>query len=269
MVNDPVATERAKLLGIDVGNTETKIGLLEGSKVVRMWRVRTERDRTADEFAVLFAQLFALEAIPLRHVQAVVIASVVPTSNRTLLEACRACFQVRAHLFRPSDQTLMAIATERPSEVGADLVAAAIAARERRGSPVIVITYGTATAIAAVNSDGAYAGVAIAPGIQIGLDALTGRAAKLPEIALTAPGAAIGRTTISAVQSGVLFGTVAQTEGMVARFRAELGAAAPVVASGGLAEVLAKISPVIDEFAPSLVLEGLGVYARSMEIIVP
>jgi type III pantothenate kinase len=124
--------------------------------------------------------------------------------------------------------------------------------------------YGTATTIAAIDATGAYAGVAIAPGVLIALEALVGRAAKLPEIALAAPPAAIGRTTITAVQSGVLFGTVAQTEGMVARFRRELGCNAPVVASGGLGEIIASQTAIIDHVVPSLVLEGLGIYAAAL-----
>ncbi|HEV3154817.1 MAG TPA: type III pantothenate kinase, partial [Candidatus Baltobacteraceae bacterium] len=160
-------------------------------------------------------------------------------------------------------QTLMTIKTKRPGEVGADLVAAALGARETYGSPVIVISYGTATVFIAVSAQGEYIGVAIAPGINISVDALVGRTAKLPQIALEAPKRALGTDTISALQSGIVFGFVGQTEALVARFREEMGADVRVVATGGLAEVVARHSTVIDEVNPHLSLIGLRKFYES------
>lgn len=253
----------AFLLTIDVGNTETKIGLFDEQLLLHTWRLRTERHRTADEYSVTITQLFSIAKIDIASVSDIVIASVVPTVNRLLIEACMLLFAREPRFFRATQQSLMPIATHRPSEVGADLVAAAIAARARRGSPVIVITFGTATAYAAVGPDGSYLGVAIAPGIQISVDALIHGTAKLPQVALEPPPAAIGRTTIESLQSGILFGVVGQTEGIVARFRAELGMHAPVLASGGFAKAVAAHTSVIDEALPFLVLEGLALYAKA------
>ncbi len=251
------------LLTIDIGNTETKIGLFAQRVLVHTWRLQTNRQRTADEYVMTMAQFLLRAQIELTRIRAVVVASVVPTVNQVVQEACRLLFEQEPHFFRPTEQTLMPIATAHPAEVGADLVAAAIAARYRRGAPVIVITFGTATAYAAVGASGAYLGGAIAPGIQIALDALIQRTAKLPQISLESPPSAIGRTTVEALQSGLLFGVVGQTEGIVARFRAELGAQAPVVASGGFAATVAQHTAIIDEALPYLVLEGLAHYAEA------
>lgn len=265
---------RNVLLAVDIGNTETKLGIFRPTRdggdaagpgtIEATWRIRTQKNLTRDEYAMIFAQLLALKSIDARDVGRFVLASVVPNINREFMAAARSFFNVEPLLFRPAEQQIMRISTERPGEVGGDLVAAAIAARLRRGAPVIVVTYGTATTIAAVDAGGAYAGVAIAPGIHIALDALVSRAAKLPQIALAAPPAAIGRNTVTAVQSGVIFGAVAQVEGMVSRFRAELQAQAPVVATGGLSEIIAAQTDVINEAVPTLVLEGLAHYAGTV-----
>lgn len=252
------------LFAVDVGNTETKLGLFAGRGLLHTWRLHTDRRRTADEYAVIITQLFALADADIAAVGSVVAASVVPDVDHSLSEACLALFRRAPSFFRPTRQRLMSITTTNPGEVGADLVAAAIAARERRGAPVIVVTFGTATAYAAVGREGAYEGVAIAPGIQISLDALIRGTAKLPQVALESPPAAIGRSTVEALQSGIIFGVVGQTEGIVARFRAELGIAAPVLASGGLAGAVAAHTTVIDEVLPHLVLEGLAIYAEGV-----
>jgi type III pantothenate kinase len=254
------------LFAVDVGNTETKFGLFSGRTLLHTWRLRTSRHRTADEYAVSITQLFALGGVDVRAVADVVVASVVPSVNHFFSEACVTLFRREPRFFRPTQQRIMEILTDRPGEVGADLVAAAIAARERRGAPVIVITFGTATAYAAVGARGGYEGVAIAPGIQISVDALIRGTAKLPQVSLEPPPKAIGRTTVDALQSGILFGVVGQTEGIVARFRAELGVEAPVLASGGFARAVAKHTSVIDEALPYLVLEGLAIYATSSSI---
>ena len=249
------------LLVIDVGNTDSKIGLFDRQGLVHTWRVRTDRHRTPDEYEITMTQLFLRANVDVTVIRDIVIASVVPVVNQPLAEACFSLFRLEPRFFRPTQQTLMPIATDHPGEVGADLVAAAIAARARHGAPVIVVTFGTATAYAAVGPDGSYLGVAIAPGIQISVDALIQRTAKLPQVALESPASTIGRTTVEALQSGILFGVVGQTEGIVDRFRAELGVAAPVVASGGFAKTVAEHTSVIDEARPFLVLEGLAIFA--------
>jgi type III pantothenate kinase len=250
------------LLAIDVGNTETKLGCfaIDGSELIQSWRITTEPRRTADEHGVYFAQLFATADLRPADVEAVVIASVVPRVDQALQQTCTRYFLCEADFFKAHRQTLMPVRTERPGEVGADLVAAAIGAREIYGAPLIVISYGTATVFMAVSPAGDYEGVAIAPGISVSIDALVGRTAKLPQIALEAPGRAIGKDTISALQAGIVYGFVGQTEALVARMRAEMGLEAPVVATGGLADVIARHTPVIQEVNPHLSLLGLRKY---------
>jgi type III pantothenate kinase len=181
----------------------------------------------------------------------------VPNLDQTLEEACSRYFNCTPVFFKAHRQTLMRIGTERPGEVGADLVASAIGAQELYGTPLIVVSYGTATVFMAVDAHGLYLGVAIAPGIGISIDALVERTAKLPQIALEAPGKALGTDTISALQSGIVYGFVGQTEALVARIRSELGIDAKVVATGGMAEVVARHTKIIHAVNPHLSLYGL------------
>jgi type III pantothenate kinase len=255
------------LLTIDVGNTETKLGCfaMNGEELLQSWRVTTESKRTADEYGVFFAQLFATADLRASDVQAVVIASVVPKLDQTLEGACLRYFGRKPVFFKPHRQKLMPVVTDRPGEVGADLVAMAIGARELYGAPLIVISYGTATVFMAISAQGEYVGVAIAPGISISIDALVGRTAKLPQISLEAPQRAIGTDTISALQSGIVYGFVGQTEALVARVRAEMGVDAPVIATGGMADVVARHTRVIKEVNPHLGLIGLRLFYQNQK----
>jgi type III pantothenate kinase len=173
-------------------------------------------------------------------------------------------FGVQPVAFTAASQKIIPILTDRPADVGADLVAAAIATRELVGAPSIAINFGTATTYGIVDADGAYAGVAIAPGIQVSLDALVGRTAKLPQVALQAPGVIIGRDTVTSIQAGIVYGAIGAAEAIVARIRAEIGAGARVIASGGLASVVAGETPVIERVVPHLVLFGLRSYHQSL-----
>ncbi|HEX5276019.1 MAG TPA: type III pantothenate kinase [Candidatus Rubrimentiphilum sp.] len=247
------------LLAVDVGNTETKLGCFAPGKadLAHAWRIRTDAKRTADELGVLFVQLFGTAALRPADVDAIVVASVVPNLDQTLEEACTRYFNCPPVFFKAHRQALMRIGTERPGEVGADLVASAIGAQELYGAPLIVISYGTATVFMALDPQGLYLGVAIAPGIGISIDALVERTAKLPQIALEAPGKTLGTDTISALQSGIVYGFVGQTEALVARIRSELGVDAKVVATGGMADVVARHTKIIDTVNPHLSLYGL------------
>jgi type III pantothenate kinase len=246
------------LLAIDVGNTNTKLGYFSAAgKLVGNWRVTTARARTSDEYGVLFQAFFSSAHFALDNVEAIVVASVVPQVDRWLFEACERYFRRIPIQFTAATQVLIDVRTDRPLELGADLAAGAIGAVALHGAPVIVINFGTATTFSAVDAGGAFLGAVIAPGIQISIDALATRTAKLPQIALEAPPNAIGRDTVTALQSGIVFGAVGQTEGMVARVRAEMGLAAKVVATGGLADIVAAETRVIDVVEPHLVLEGL------------
>lgn len=250
------------LLTIDVGNTETKLGCFEGADLRQTWRVTTELRRTPDEYGVFFTQLFATSNIGVDAIDAVAIASVVPPLDPVLESACKRFFGVTPAFLKPESQDLMTIATENPSEVGADLVAAAVGGVRRFGAPLIVVSFGTATVFIAVSADARYLGVAIAPGIVVSISALIGKTAKLPQIALQAPARAIGRNTTDALQSGIVYGFAGQTEAIVGRMRREMGVDAKVVATGGLAEIVAKQTPVIDAVDPHLSLVGLELFAR-------
>ncbi len=250
------------LLTIDVGNTETKLGCFSKQALKQTWRVTTELRRTPDEYGVFFTQLFATSDLEVSAISAVAIASVVPQLDPVLENACERFFSAAPRFLRPQTQNLMKVATENPSEVGADLIAAAIGGRARFGAPLIVVSFGTATVFIAISAQGEYLGVAIAPGIAISIDALIGRTAKLPQIALEAPGCAIGRDTTQALQSGIVYGFAGQTEAIVSRMRGEMGSDVKVVATGGLAEIVAKQTPVIEEVDAHLSLVGLELFHR-------
>jgi type III pantothenate kinase len=253
------------LLVIDVGNTETKLGAFDTTgSLAATWRITTGQRRTADEYGILFSAFFSGSHFPMREVTAIVIGSVVPTVDRPLHEACERYFGVQPVAFTAASQKIIPIRTDRPADVGADLVAAAIATRELVGAPSIAINFGTATTYGIVDGDGAYAGVAIAPGMQVSLDALVGRTAKLPQVALHAPGVVIGRDTVTSIQAGIVYGAIGAAEAIVARIRAEVGAGARVIASGGLASVVAGETPVIERVVPHLVLFGLRSYHQSL-----
>ena len=187
------------LLCIDIGNTDTKLGFFGvpasgiGLEMVAQWRVTTLRPRTSDEYGVLFTSLFSSEGIALGAVRGIAMSSVVPQVNRDLRDGCKRYFKVDPLVLSASTQRLMEVRTERPNELGSDMLAAAIGARGKYGVPAIVIGYGTATTFSAISRDGAFLGTAIAPGIQISIDALVARAAKLPQVAFDPPGSPIGR----------------------------------------------------------------------------
>jgi type III pantothenate kinase len=252
------------LLVIDVGNTETKLGLFPtgaaGGPIAHTWRLGTARRRTSDEIGISLMALFRREGLAPESIEAIAIASVVPQNDRELAAACLAYVGREPRFFAAATQTLIEVATDRPREVGSDLVCGALAARERYGAPAIVIGFGTATTFSAISPAGAYAGAAIAPGIGISIDALVERTAKLPQVALEAPASVIGHDTVSALQSGIVFGFVGQTEGIVGRLKRELGEGAKVIATGGMAEVVARHTSVIDAVEPNLVLDGLRLF---------
>jgi type III pantothenate kinase len=254
------------ILCIDVGNTETKLAAFDtAGTIVGTWRATTGRRRTADEYGVLFAMFFNAARFAISELEGIVVSSVVPAVDRPLAEGCEKYFGLRPTFFTAATQTLIAVRTDRPPEGGADLVAGAIGARALVGAPAIVVNYGTATTFGAVDRDGAYAGVAIAPGLEVALDALVGRTAKLPQVALVAPDSPIGRDTVSAIQSGMVFGAVGQTEEIVRRMRAVLGEEARVIATGGMAPIVSAESRIIERVEPHLVLYGLRAHYLSLQ----
>ena len=245
------------LLGIDIGNTNIKLGLFEGHELRHHWRITTDRARLADEYAMLLLNLFASEGLSKADVTGCAISSVVPALAQAFRDLAERHLKTPLLTVGPGIKTGMRIRTDYPTEVGSDLVTGAIAARHLYGTPVIVVGFGTATTLSAVSASGDFEGVAIAPGVLTGAEALFRFAAQLPQVALVRPPRAIGKNTIHSMQSGLVWGFAALVDGLVERMRGELGGSSHVVATGGLAELIAAESKAIELVEPELTLIGL------------
>ncbi len=258
--------ERPVLLAIDVGNTNVTIGLFEigRQQLLHQFRIESARNRTADEYAVFVRSLLHLHSIDARSITAAIVASVVPTLTDTIVELVRRAFGIDPMVVGPGMKTGVAILMDNPREVGADRIVNAVAAHERvsRTAPelgVIVVDFGTATTFDVVSPKGEYIGGVICPGVQISADALFARAAKLPRVEVSQPPRAIGKNTLHAMQSGLFYGYVALVDGLVARLRAELAHSVRVLATGGLARLIAPASTTIEEVDDDLTLDGLRI----------
>lgn len=245
------------LLAIDIGNTNVTVGLFRGEKLIATWRAKTDVHRQPDEYAVLLMNLLSHNGIPLAEIRKAAIASTVPPLITTFEELSREYFHVNPLVVGAGTKTGMRVLYENPKDVGADRVVDAVAGYKLYGAPLIIVDFGTATVFDAVTKDGDYLGGAIAPGIGIAAEALFEHASKLPRIELLRPKTAIGRNTVSSMQSGLIFGYVGLIEGLVERFKRELGAGAKVVATGGLVGIFAKETKVIDIVDRGLTLTGL------------
>lgn len=250
------------LLAIDVGNTNIVLGVFDGERLVADFRIHTEERWTGDELGLVVTGLLAGRGIEPRAIRSVVVSSVVPSLSRSLDELARDCFAATPLVVGPGVRTGMRILFDDPRQVGADRIANALAALRRYGCPAIVVDLGTATTFDAVSAQGDYVGGAIAPGILVSLEALVARAAKLSRVDLVAPPSVIGRTTAASMQAGMVYGYVGLIEGVVARMRAELGPGTTVVATGGLAELIADHTRAIDVVDQRLTLEGLRIIAE-------
>ena len=248
------------LLAVDVGNTQTVLGLYEGEKLVEHWRLATEEERTADELAVLLVRLLELRGLGFDSVDAISLSSTVPLLVRAWEELAERYVEARLLVLGPGAKTGIPVLFDDPRQVGPDRIANALAARERHGAPCVVVDFGTSTNFDAVSANGEYLGGVIAPGIEISMDALFARAARLVKVELVAPATAIGKTTVAGLQAGLFFGFAGQVDGIVARMRAELGGSALVVATGGLAGLIAPHSETIERVDPLLTLEGLRLF---------
>jgi type III pantothenate kinase len=251
------------LLAVDVGNTQTVVGLMDGGEIVEHWRLATVRHRTGDEIAGLLVGFLSLRGQrPREVVDEVAIASVVPRLTVQWTEMCERHLGLVPFVVGPGTRTGMRIAMKNPTEVGADRIVNAVAGRERYGAPVVVVDFGTSTNFDVVNADGDYVGGAIAPGIEVSMEALTARAAKLIKVDMAEPEHAIGKDTTEAMQSGAVYGFAGQVDGIVQAIWAELGTKARVVATGGLAELIAPHAQAISEVDPFLTLRGLELILR-------
>ena len=240
------------LLAIDVGNTSTVFGLFDGVELADHWRLATERTRTGDELGVMLGGLLDLDAV-----DGICLSSTVPTLVREWEGMAARWAEAPLLVVGPGTRTGIPIRYDDPREVGPDRIVNAVAARERHGAPCIVVDFGTSTNFDVVSPAGEYVGGVLAPGIEISMDALFARAARLRKIDFVQPETVIGKTTVAALQSGVVFGFAGQVDGIVDHIREELGTEAGTVATGGLADLIAPHARTIERVDPFLTLEGL------------
>lgn len=254
------------LLGIDVGNTQTVIGVFSSGELVNNWRVSTERERTADEVALTLSGFLSLAGRQLRDVDGIIVSSVVPEMTSALVHMARDILQLEPLVVDSDTETGIPVLYDDPRQVGADRLVNAVAVVRKYGTPAVVVDFGTATTLDAISAAGEYLGGTIAPGVEISADALFHQAARLTRVELVAPPRAIGKNTVESIQSGLVFGAAGQVDRLVELFKEELGGEATVVATGGLADVVVTRCRSLDFHDPLLTLEGLKIiYERNRQ----
>lgn len=255
------------LLVIDVGNTNTVLGLYDGDELVHDWRIRTVVDHTVDEYGMLIYNLYKNSRIKPRAVKDIIISCVVPTMLNILEPLCEKYFNVKPLIVGPGIKTGMPILYDNPREVGADRIVNAVAAYDKYGGDIIIVDFGTATTFDYISKKGEYIGGCITPGIMIASEALFSKTAKLPRVELSRPKSVIGKDTISSMQAGILFGYASLVDGLIDRIKAEVISNPKVIATGGLATVIANETKSIDIVDEMLTLEGLRIlYNRNCSI---
>jgi len=245
------------LLVVDVGNTQTHFGAFSGTELVEHWRFATVRQSTADELGAALRNLLELRGLALGDLDAGIVSSTVPQLEPEWLAMARRYLGHEILAVGPGVKTGMAIRYENPREIGADRLVNAVAIRERYGGPAVCVDFGTAVNFDIINRDGEYLGGVLAPGVEISLEALTERGAKLPKIDLAPPRGVIGKSTVDAIRSGVIYGYAALVDGIIRRVLAEIGEDADIVATGGLAEHIVPFTETIDAVDDLLTLTGL------------
>lgn len=252
------------LLVIDVGNTNTSLGVFDGSQLIKHWRLTTSSARTVDEYGVHARNLFALAGIDFKSIDAIAIASVVPPLNYTLKSMAESYFHLTPLFVDNTVDSGLKILYQPAADVGADRIVDAVAAIEKYGSPCIIVDFGTATTFDVINQQGEYVGGVIAPGIMISADALFMRAAKLPRVDIKHPPTVVGSSTVGAIQSGLYHGYTSLVDGMLRKIIDEIGGSPHVIATGGLARLIATGSEYIKVVDDTLTLRGLRIiYERT------
>ncbi|WP_152395752.1 type III pantothenate kinase [Paenibacillus guangzhouensis] len=255
------------ILVIDVGNTNIVLGLYQGRELLHHWRLSTNRSATVDEYGIQIHNLFRMGRVETDAIDGVIISCVVPPIMGTLEHLCETYLGKTPLVVGPGLKTGLNIRYENPREVGADRIVNSVSAIEQYGGPLIVVDFGTATTFDYIDQKGNYLGGAIVPGLGISTEALYQRAAKLPRIDLSKPKSVIGRNTVHSMQAGIIYGYAGQVDGIVERMKAETGENPKVIATGGLAALIAKESRSIDEINSMLTLEGLRlIYQRNQHI---
>lgn len=250
------------LLVVDVGNTQTAVALFSSGEIVGSWRLATDVRMTGDQIAALLDGMLRIDGLSREAVKAMAVSSVVPRLSSEYATMAAKRFNIEALVVGPGVKTGMPILTSDPRQVGPDLIVDAVAAYEAHGGPCIAVDFGTATTFSAVSAAGEYLGHAIAPGIEISLEALATRAARLMRVELVDPGTVIGKNTAMAMQAGAIYGFAGQVDGIVGRMRTELGGTVTTVATGGLAPLIFDHTTSLDVLDPLLTLRGLEIIHR-------
>ncbi len=245
------------VLVIDVGNTNIVLGVYEGKELKFHWRIATSRQKTEDEWAMSIKALFEHENVSFHSIKGIIISSVVPPIMFALEQMCKKYFDIKPMIIGPGIKTGLNIKYDNPKEVGADRIVNAVAAIALYGSPLVIVDFGTATTYCYINVNVQYMGGAIAPGISISTEALYTRASKLPRIEITRPSHVLGKNTVHAMQAGIFYGYVGQVDGIVNRMKAQSDKEPTVIATGGLASLIAAEAESIDIVEPFLTLKGL------------